>query len=114
MDLSERRAQVVEFDRQFRLLIKSSPDAETRHDLNVALHHFRNRYCQTFDEKKAMIFRLIESGAATLAELHDESRYRKEVIIKILTALNQDGKIQAIIYPISGQGRPTKKYFPRN
>lgn len=112
MNLSTRKAQIVEFDRQLRHLISQSPDKETKRDLNVALVNFRNRYCQTLDEKKACIMALIVSGAATLTELHDESRYRKETIIRIIKELLAEKKIKAVIYPISGPGRATKKYFP--
>ena len=114
MDITVRKAQLTEFHTQFRNLIKVAPDADTKRDLNIVLHHFRNRYCQTFDEKKAAVIALLESGATTYQEIKNESGYRKEVIYNILKKLTAEKKIQATIYPISGRGRATKKYFLRD
>lgn len=111
MDKATRKAQIVEFHTQFRNLVKASPDPDTKRDLDVALNLFRNRYCHTFDQKKAAIIALLKSGATTYQELKDESGYRKEAIYKVLSELTAEKKIQATIYPMSGSGRQTKKYF---
>lgn len=114
MDITERKAQIAEFHTQFRNLVKVAPDEDTKRDLHIALNHFRNRYCQTLDQKKAAIIALLESGITSLQEIQDETRYRRPVIVGILRELVSDKKIQAVIYPISGRGRATKKYFIRD
>lgn len=111
MSTAERRAQIADFHIQFRNLIKIAPDPETRKDLNAALLRFRNRYCQTFDQKKATIFELIESGLVTRIELEKETGYQTEIVVKILKVLTEDRKIRGVIFPMNGRGRPTKKYF---
>lgn len=111
MDIALRKAQITEFHTQFRNLIKIAPDDNTRRDLNVAMNRFRNRYSQTFDQKKAAIIALIESGLVTRADLENETGYPTQIVVNILKELTKDKKIQAVIYPMSGRGRPTKKYF---
>lgn len=112
-DQTERKAQIVNFDKSLRGLIADAPDAATKRELNRALMFYRKQYFVPFEQKKVEILKLIKNGAATFTDLVMESGYNKRFVAKILKVLREENAIRREKVKSSGSvgGRPRICYF---
>lgn len=110
MDKTTRK-QGLEFRRKVAGLLDDVPDDYCKRDLNRLLAQLRNRYGLSKEEKKEKIFNSIESGAATVSEIVEETGIDRQQVEICLRELEQVGKIRREKMSISRVGRPANYFF---
>lgn len=107
----DERKEGLTFAEKVRQLAAEAPDGYARRDINRLVKQMQQRYGLSDSQKKGLILRTIEDGAATLREIEEETGIPSERIAVLMRELETEGKIRRHKGSYSGLGRPAYQFF---
>lgn len=103
---SKDRRAALEFAERVAAMAAEAPDAVTKSDLYKVVGSMRRRFGFSEQEKLEEIFRMIELGATTMADLVRETSFPPETVHWGTKLLEQHGLIKFQRLSLTGKGRP--------
>src|SRR5574343_541619 len=104
---TDRRTGLA-FAARLRELLAEAPDGYCRRDLNRAIAQMNRRYGWSQEKKEAAVLEAIENGAATLADLIEETGLAANLLSPVIQNLEASGKIERRKFKVTeGAGRPS-------
>jgi hypothetical protein len=112
LSLKDRRRR-LEYAARVSALAMEAPDVETKKIVYTACRIIEKRFGFSRDEKKTLLLKLIEVGAASIAELINESRFHRDDVYTLVSELLAENKIrEQWLNSTGGNGRSSARYFP--
>jgi predicted Rossmann fold nucleotide-binding protein DprA/Smf involved in DNA uptake len=107
----DQRLAGFRFAEKLDLLAAEAPDVLTEKAVHQVAQRIRNRYAYTPRLRKAEIFARIRRGAASIAELVDETGFHKDEVYELTKELEAEGQVRFDRAPAIGRGRPPIRIF---
>jgi hypothetical protein len=82
-------------------------DPATRRDINRLVRVIRKRCGFNRDQKKNEVLRCVRDGAASTADLINETNFHIDDILELARELESEGKVTIKKMSLTGKGRPT-------
>jgi hypothetical protein len=112
LSLKDRRRR-LEYAARVSALAMDAPDVETKKIVYTACRIIEKRFGFSRDEKKILLLKLIEVGAASTEELVNESRFPSQDVYELVRELVDENKIREERLGVTYRnGRPAVRYFP--
>jgi DNA-binding MarR family transcriptional regulator len=106
---AKARRRGLDFAGRVSQLALEAPDLVTKQEVYKAARAIEKKYGFTLAEKKAYLLRLLAIGAASYAELADESGFPRQDVQNLINDLEGDGLVK--IEKLTNFGRPAVRIF---
>lgn len=106
----ELRRQALDFATELTVIAARAPDVSSRRMLYKTIRQLQRRFGYSKEQKRQVILKLIENGAATIAEFSAESGISRQDVYDIVTELVKNDLLTVQKFSASGIGRPSYFY----